>query len=856
MLRTTLRSLWSHKRRLISTCVAVLLGVAFMTGTFVLSATVNQVFDDLFGEFGEDIDAIVRGDELFESQFAGSQRALLPEEVVERVREVEGVERAEGSLSLFSITLLDGEGDPVGGGFGPPTIVGTWLDDATLNSYQVATGRAPEADDELIIDRATTAKADLSVGDEITLATTEGNRTYTLVGTSRFGAADSAGGATFIGTTLAETQLLAGEEGRVDTISILAEDGVTPEQLVERLRAAELDPQADVVTGQQAAQEQANEIKSGFAFFTTMLLVFAAIALFVGWFIISNTFSILVAQRTKELALLRAIGAGRGQVLSSVLLEAAIIGVVSAIAGFLGGVVLAELALRLLDAIGLALPQASLVVTPAIAIGAIVAGLLITAIAAVGPAIRATRVPPMAALRDVAIDRTGRSWIRAVVGALALLLGALSIAPAFGEDPTSDAIPGVGFGLFLVVVAVLVSGPVLAKPLSRIVGAPLPLLKGVTGRIARENAMRSPRRTASTAAALTIGVALVAFITIFANSVQRSIESAIDVGFKGDYIVLPVNQASFTGASPQLSVDVAGIEGVGDVTAFSFTLGQLELPNGSKPVEPIGGIDQSFTTLFDAKMAEGSLDGLGDGEIVVDRLVAKREDLAIGDEVTITVPGGRQATFEVVALSDDAAILGQWTIARDALTAITPQPSDFQVGIKVAEGTDPESIRQPLKDLLKADYPIMQAQDREEFTSGIVDQISILLNVIYGLLAVSIFIALIGIANTLSLSIHERTRELGLLRATGMLRSQLRSSVRWEAVIVALIGTVVGTVLGLGLSYTMVKVLVSQGITEFAIPVTGMVWVVVFGAGMGVVASLWPAYKTSRINILEAIATE
>jgi putative ABC transport system permease protein len=853
--RTTIRSIWTHKRRLVSTCVAVILGVAFMTGTFVLSATVNRVFDDLFGDLGANVDAIVRGDVLFESTFAGTQRAVLPEEVVTAVEEVDGVAAAEGSISVFTLTLLDGEGDPVGGGFGPPTIVGTWTADEQMASYQVASGRAPEADDEVIIDRATVDKADLSVGDEVTLATPEGNATYELVGTSRFGEADSAGGATFIGTTLAESQRLAGEPAKVDTISIRAAEGVTPEQLVERLQAADLDPQVDVVTGEQAADEQASEIKSGFGFFTTMLLVFAAIALFVGWFIISNTFNILVAQRTKELALLRAIGASKRQVLGSVFLEAAIIGVVSAVLGFVGGVLLAQGALALLDAIGLALPQASLVITPQIALGAIAAGLLITAIAAVGPAIRATRVPPMAALREVALDRTGSSRIRAIGGTLLFILGLLLIAPAFG-DPTSDSVPGVGFGLFLIVVAVLVIGPVLAKPVSRLVGAPLPLIKGVTGRIARENAMRSPRRTASTAAALTIGVSLVAFITIFANSVQRSIESAIDVGFKGDYIILPVNQASFAGASPQLAEDIAAIDGVEEVTPVAFTLAQIALPDGSQPVAPLGGVDPTFTDLFDVKMSEGSLDGLTDDEIIVDRLVAKQEQLKLGDEVTVTAQGGRSADFTVSALSDDAAILGQWTISRDALTAITPQPTDFQIGVMVADDVPVESVRAPIKDLLKAEYPTMQVQDRDEFTQGIVDQISILLNVIYGLLAVSIIIALIGIANTLSLSIHERTRELGLLRATGMMRSQLRSSVRWEAVIVALMGTVIGTALGLLLSYTMVRVLVSQGITTFAIPVGGMVFVVVFGAALGVIASIWPAYKTSKLNVLDAIASE
>ncbi|HWJ62864.1 MAG TPA: ABC transporter permease, partial [Acidimicrobiales bacterium] len=333
MFRHTLRSLWSHKRRLISTCVAVILGVAFMAGTLVLSATVNHVFDDLFGDLGKNVDAVVRGDVLFESDFGGAQRGLLDESIVKEVEGVDGVSAAVGSMQTLNLTLLDSDGDPMGG-VGPPTIVGSWDTDESLSSYQIDEGRAPEKDGEVVIDRAGVENGKFTIGDEISLVGPKGTVQLELVGTSRFGDADSAGGSIFVATTLSQAQELAGEPGKLNTVSVKGAEGVTPDQLVESLRAADLAPKIDIVTGEQASKENASDVKEGFSFFSTMLLIFAGIALFVGWFIISNTFNILVAQRTRELALLRTIGASRGQVLGSVLTEAAIIGIVSSVLGF------------------------------------------------------------------------------------------------------------------------------------------------------------------------------------------------------------------------------------------------------------------------------------------------------------------------------------------------------------------------------------------------------------------------------------------------------------------------------------------------------------------------------------------
>nr|WP_291839252.1 ABC transporter permease [Candidatus Microthrix sp.] len=381
-------------------------------------------------------------------------------------------------------------------------------------------------------------------------------------------------------------------------------------------------------------------------------------------------------------------------------------------------------------------------------------------------------------------------------------------------------------------------------------------MKGVTGRLSRQNATRNPRRTASTASALIIGVTLIGFITIFANSAQSSVTKSISGGFKGDYIVQPASQQTFAGAGPELSERMAKVPGVADVTAIAGAEALLELPDGTKSPAILAGIDPAtYTKLFDAKMERGALTDLRDGQIVVDRQVAEKNKLSIGDSVKLTGRNGATLTFKVAAISDERVLLGQWSTTRADASRLTEQPTDFLVAIKAAAGTPPASLRPELKKIAK-DFPTMKLQDREEFTGSIVTQISALLNVIYGLLAVSVVIALIGIANTLSLSIHERTREVGLLRATGMTRRQLRSSVRWEAVIVALMGTGIGLLLGLGLSFTLIQALKSQGFNTFAIPVGGLVTVVVFGAAVGVIASIRPASKAAKLNVLEAISSE
>ena len=855
MFRTTLRSLWSHKRRLIATCLAIVLGIAFMSGTFVLNSTVGNIFDDLFGDLNQGVDAEVRGEATCESDF-GTQRALLPADTTEKVAAVDGVKDAQGAVFTQTSSLLDSDGDVVGG-FGPPTLVESWNPNDTLNAMDITEGREPRAAGEAVLNKAAADDGGYEVGDEITILTPDGREQFTLVGVTMFGDADSAGGSTLVDVTMEEAQRLTGQNGQLNSVVVQADEGVSQEQVARRLKEAKVAPNADIVTGQEAADEMSGDFKEGFSFFTTILTVFALIALFVGGFIISNTFGILIAQRTRELALLRALGAGRRQVLLSVLLEALLVGLFSAVVGFIVGIGLAAGALALVRGLGFDIPEGGLQIDPTTLVIAVIAGLAVTAVSAIVPAVRATRVPPIAALRDVAIDRSSRSKLRAGAGLLALVLGVLSVLPAFGDDPTTDDLPGIGIGLGLIILSVLLLGPAISRPLASLVGAPLPRLRGVTGRLARDNAIRNPGRTAGTASALIIGVTLVAFIMIFASSTQKSIRAEVDRGFTGDYIVQPANQFTMGGVSPELAARLEGVEGVQTVTALSFTDAKLTLPDGGEVGQAfVGGVDpDTFSQIFAIRMELGDLTDLGENGMIVDRQIADDKGLEVGDDIMLLAPKGENRRFTVQAISDDPTMLGQWTVTRDALASLTDKPLDFMLGLSLDGDTTVDEARSDLRAVVD-DYPTMTLQDEDQFVGSIVRTISALLNFIYGLLAVSIVIAVIGIANTLSLSVHERTRELGLLRATGMSRSQLRASVRWEAAIVAVLGTGIGILLGVGLSWVLVKALVAQGLTTFSIPPVGLAVVVIGGALFGIGAALWPAWKASRLNVLDAIATE
>jgi putative ABC transport system permease protein len=851
VLRTTLRSLWSHKRRLISTSLAVLLGVAFMAGTLVLSDTLNRVFDDLFADAYEDIDAQVRGTELFASEVGPTHRRPLDAALLDEVRAVEGVAGAEPWVMSMLASLLDADGGQAGGPAG--AIFESWVDHEEVDfGYRMAEGRPPEADDEVALNVAAADDAGYDLGDEVTVLLPEGRTTYRLVGTFRFREADSIAGMVLIQVTLAEAQRVTDQATELDGIFATAVEGVSDEELVERI-APLLPEGAEVRTGEQIAEEEASDTADGFGFVSQVLLVFAGIALFVGSFIIYNTFSILVAQRTRELALLRALGASRSQILGSVLVEAALVGVVAAVAGIGVGMVLASGAMALLGAVGLELPSAGLLLSGGTVVAALLAGLVVTLLSAVGPAVRATRVAPMAALRQAAVDTSSASRRRTVAGGVVLAASVAIVVPTLVVD-SAVAVPLVGVGAALGLVGLLVLGPVLARPLAQVMGAWLPRVRGVTGRLARENAVRSPKRTASTAAALMIGVALVAFITVLAASTRTSITAQVEEGFRADYMVQSTGFA-FSRVSPAMADELRAVDGVDLVSSMRAGEAQLRFPDGETVGTFVAAVDPAtFSQVYEIRMDEGELVELGADGLAVDRQTAEGRDLGPGDTVEVTMPGGSSIELTVELLTDDPST-GQWTMTQQAYEQVSAEQVDTMVGVVLAPDAESQAVRGALEEVVDR-YPGVTLQDRDDFVSGVADQVNALLNIVYGLLAISIVIAVIGITNTISLSVHERTRELGLLRAVGMTRGQLRSAIRWEAVLVALMGTALGLALGVGISFVMTRALSDQGLEAFTLPLGQLVVLAVLGGLVGVIAALRPAYRAARLDILGAIATE
>lgn len=863
MLRLTFRSLWSHKRRLLSTVVAIVLGVAFMCGTFVLSDTLDKVFDDLFASTNAKVDAQVQGEVLFSDPFGdGDQRADLPETLVDDVRGLDGVAGAEGSITVVGFgsvnRVLDDDGEPIGSDQGPPTLLESWGSDADLSPYVLQDGRGPEADGEIAMNIGATEDAGFEVGDEVTVLSQFGPEQYQLVGTFTFGTAKSAAGAVSVDFTLAEAQRLAGIEGKVQTVVARAENGVSQEQLAERL-AAMLPDDAEVITGAEAAAQLSSDVQSGFSFFKQALTIFAGIALLVGVFVISNTFAILVAQRTRELALLRAVGASRWQVLSSVLLEAIVVGLVAAALGLGAGILLANGVIAALAGGGADLPTTTVIVRSTTVVIAFAIGLLVTLVAALFPAIRATRVPPLAALRDVAVDRAGASKIRLAVGLVMLALAALCLSAAWRSGGNTDALQTVGLGAVLAIVAAIVIGPVVAGPSVKAIGVLLPRLKGITGRVAVENAARSPKRTSATASAIIIGVALVGFITVFAASAKASIVSSIQEGFSGDFVIQSSAGGGIgfpSGFPTTVAEEAVAADGVASVSPLGFGVADITYPNGDSITFPLTAVDPvSLLETLDPVMSKGRLTDLTDDGIIVDRQLAKDNDVSVGDVIDVTLAGGTALELRVQAISNEPNLLGNFVITRDLYKTSVPQLLDNFVYGKVESGADLDAVVEAVGEAVSG-TPSLKVLDRDGFAADLTAQITSFVNIIYGLLGLSIIVALIGIANTLSLSINERTRELGLLRSVGMNRSQLRSTIRWEAVLISVLGTLVGLGLGLALSRAVLKGLEGQGLTEYTVPVMSLVIITVLAALLGVAASILPARRAARLAILDAIATD
>jgi putative ABC transport system permease protein len=845
MLRLTLKGLWAHKLRYALTGLAVVLGVAFMAGTMVLTDTMQKTFDDVFETANAGTDVLVRRAAAIDGDFTGA-RPRVDAAVVDQVAAVEGVDTARGSITgLTQLVHADGEVSATDG-LGA-TIGANWIDDERLNPFSLATGRVPAGAGEAVMDVATARDQGWQLGDRFTVLTLAGPAELTLVGTAGYGDVDGLPGSTLVATDDATAQALFGEPGRYDVVVVAADGGVRAADLGARIGAEVATPGSGLesLTGEEDTADRQADLQEDLSFFNQFLMAFAYVALFVGMFIIYNTFSIVVAQRSRDMAMLRAIGARRAQVLRSIVLESVGVGLVAAAIGLVAGVGLSFGLRALLDGVGLEIPSGPVVVSQRTIATAFAVGLVATVVSAVVPAARASRVKPVAALREVAVDRSDLSTGRVVAGLLLCAGGVASFAAGSAADGDA-ALPLIGLGAMVVIVGMCTLGPVLIGPAIRVLGAPLGAA-GVTGRYARENARRNPRRTSSTAAALMIGVALVGFITILAASTDASVEAAVDRSFRADFVV---DSGSFTqGFATTIEDDLRAAPVVEELSPLRTTPAEVDGSTTDLVAVDTATIDR----LYDLEVTAGSMaDVSGDG------IAAGGDDAALGDEVPVRFPDGSESVLEVRAVYAGTIEGGGdsgWIVGLDTFEAHVADQLDRKVFVATASGVDAATARAQVDEAV-AGWANAEIQDQADFKQSITEQIDTMLNLIYGLLALAVVIALIGIANTLALSVHERTRELGVLRAVGMKRSQLRQAVRAESVLISVLGALLGGVLALGGAWGIVQALDGDGVTRLAIPTTQLAVILGMAAVAGVLAAAGPARRAARLNVLRAIASE
>jgi len=848
MLHVTIKGLLAHKLRLATTAIAVLIGVAFMAGTLVLTATISSTFDGLYADINAGTDVVVREAQSVNAGF-GDVRAAVPESVLATVQGVDGVRIAEGNVNGYA-QFVGKDGKAIGNhNRGAPTLGFAWSDDQALNPLRLSSGTAPKNPDDVVMDKATADKEGYVVGDTVTVLTQSGSQQFTISGIARFGNVDSPLGATLAVFTTPTAQRVLGLPGQFSSVAAAAEPGISQEELAARVSAA-IPAGTEAVTGKELTKEQQSQTQEIVSSFSTFLLVFAVVALFVGCFLIYNTFSIIVAQRSREMALLRAIGASRRQVLGSVLIEALVTGFVASAVGVAAGMVVAVGLRGLLSAFGFGIPATGLTVEPNAVIIPIVVGVLITVASALFPARKASKVPPVAAMRSVQIDESSRSVTRMILGALILGLGILQLFIGLVTRP-DNALLIVGGGVVFTFLGVAALGPVIARPVARVIGWPIARLRHMPGVLARDNAMRNPKRTASTAAALMIGVGLVVFILIFWASATDSIRGVVNKGFVGDYVVQ--SNAGFNGGlPPAVAGQIGALPEVATVAATRNVVAEVD-GNGSfmLAVDPA-----TFDELADLEVKGGSLDGLASaGTIAVYDKTAEDKGWAIGDTVPVVFPATGPQELKLVATFGEQNIGGTYLIGLPTAEANSQVQVDSSVYVKLAPGVSAEAGRQAIETVTDS-YPNAQVQNKVEFADSIVGQVTSLLLFVIVLLLLAVVIALIGIANTLALSIFERTREIGLLRAVGMTRTQVRSAVRWESVIMALLGTALGLIIGLFFGWALIRALADQGFDTFSVPVVLLVLVVVVAFLAGVAAAIFPARRASKLNLLQAISSE
>ena len=841
MWRVTIKGLLAHKLRLALTALAIILGVTFIAGTFVLTDTLHNTFNNLFGNIYQNIDFQVRGVAQF-GNGGTATRNPVPQSLVGSVQAVPGVQAAEGSVSGYA-QYIDHHGKAVTTG-GAPTIGVSFDPNQQISALHLVQGKRPTTPDQVVMDLGTAQKHDFTVGQRVRILLQGPTKTFTISGIARFGTADNLAGATLAAFDIPTAQALLGQVGKFDTIDVVTRPGAN-KAAVQRAIAGVLPRGVQVVTGQTVINEQTSAISLALGFFNTALLVFGFIALFVGGFTILNTFSIIVGQRTRELALLRIVGASRRQVFRSVLGEAAIVGLVSSLIG-LGLGVLAAIGLeKLLSGFGVTLPSGPIVFETRTVVVCLVVGVGVTVVSAISPARRAVRIAPVAAISEQQVEEDIPMRRRFVWGGALTLVGVVGLAYGL----TKPAIQLVGLGAVLIFVGVAMLLPAVARPMASVIGRPLARILGMSGRLGRENSMRSPKRTAQTSASLMVGLALVSAIAVFGASLSRSATSSVDNAISADLII--TNTASNTGASNFSSAVPKVASAVPGVTASSTIYGgRFEFRQSLESLLAVSTRDLSQTVILN--MSSGSPRALTAGDLLIDTNTANADNLAVGERVPVRFALTGPATMRIGGIYHPNALAGKYLVSDAFFVSHFQNPLPGAVLLRTggSAGVD-RAVTHAL-----ASYPNVQVQTRAQFEASQTAQVNQLLGLVYALLGLAVIIALIGIVNTLMLSVFERTHEIGLLRAVGMRRRQIRAMIRSESVILAIFGAVIGILIGTGLGIALVSALRSQGINSTVVPFSNLVIFLVLAALLGLIAASWPARRAARLDVLAAITTE
>ncbi|MET9611092.1 FtsX-like permease family protein [Streptomyces sp. NPDC006512] len=856
VMKTARRNFVAHKGRMALSAIAVLLSVAFVCGTLVFTDTMNTTFDKLFAVTNSNVTVspkeAVSGEETPDT----GKPQTLEGSVVDRVKKAEGVRTAEGGVLSMAVTVVNAENENMGSTTGAPTIAGNWSDNE-LKSMKITSGHAPRGPTEVMIDNDTAKKHHLALGDELRTIAVTGDSRAKISGIASFTVTNPGATIVYFDTDTAQRQLL-GAAGAFTHVNVTAKDGVSDEQLKQNVASALGADAYKLQTAKEAADANRKDVGSFLDVMKYVMLGFAGIAFLVGIFLIFNTFSMLVAQRTREIGLMRAIGADRGQINRSVLVEAFLLGVVGSLLGVAAGIGLAIGLMKLMGQMGMELSTDDLTIAWTTPVVGLVLGIVVTVVAAYVPGRRAGKVSPMAALRDAGTPGDRKAGIvRAVLGLVLTGIGGTGLFLATAAEKASAGSMWLGLGVVFTLVGFIVIGPLLAAGVVRVLSGLVLRPFGSVGRLAERNALRNPRRTGATAAALMIGLALVACLSVVGSSMVASATDELDKSVGADYIV-----SSETGqpVMPQAEQAMRANTRLDHVTAYRELPVKITAPDGTTKETRVGATDPTYAQDLRRKMVAGEhAAAYGKGAISVGSIYADAHQVKLGDELTVAFDGGKTVKLKVAAITSDEGNLDKGTFYVSTALAEASVPADrmprpFML-LATAKDGQAESAYAEVKKAL-AEYPQYTVRNQADYKQALKDQVGQLLNMVYGLLGLAIVVAVLGVVNTLALSVVERTREIGLMRAIGLSRRQLRRMIRLESVVIALFGALLGLGLGMGWGAAAQQLLALEGLKVLEIPWPTILGVFAASALVGLFAALVPAFRAGRMNVLNAIASD